>query len=148
MFVLLLKENGQRVKTNKTKQRRKYDRCEKCKHWWLYKAGNTLVQRTRHIPCPFHRNKFQLSYSCFAKKFSEHYSMSCKEYIEQQRIFMVEEMLLFTDFDLTYISNETGFSDCSHMIKSFKKHKGITPKKFRMIKRAGQTAPRVYETAT
>ncbi len=76
--------------------------------------------------------KCQLSYSCFAKKFSEHYSMSCKEYIEQQRIFMVEEMLLFTDFDLTFIAQETGFSDCSHMIKSFKAKRGTTPKQFRL----------------
>lgn len=76
--------------------------------------------------------KCQLSYSCFAKKFSEYYSMSCKEYIERQRIFMVEKMLLFTDFDLTFIAQETGFSDCSHMIKSFKARKGTTPKQFQL----------------
>ena len=31
-----------------------------------------------------------------------------------------------------YISQETGFSDCSHMIKTFRKYKNITPKQFRM----------------
>lgn len=76
--------------------------------------------------------KCRLSYSCFAKKFSQLYNMSCKNYIEVMRIFKVEEYLLFTDFDLNYISQETGFSDCSHMIKSFKKYRGFTPKQFRI----------------
>ncbi len=75
--------------------------------------------------------KCGLSYSCFAKKFREQYGMSCKQYIERMRLYKVEEFLLFTDFDLNYISQETGFSDCSHLIKSFKKYKGVTPRKFR-----------------
>lgn len=74
----------------------------------------------------------RLSYSCFAKKFQALYGMSCKEYMEMMRVYKVEELLLFTDFNLNYISQETGFSDCSHMIKSFKTHRGITPKQFRM----------------
>lgn len=72
-----------------------------------------------------------LSYSYFAKRFQELYGKSCKAYIEDMRIHKVEELLLFTDYDLTYISQITGFSDCSHMIKSFKSTKGITPKQFR-----------------
>lgn len=72
-----------------------------------------------------------LSYSCFAKKFRERYGMSCKQYIEKMRVYKAEEFLLFTDFDLNYISQETGFSDCSHFIKNFKLYRGITPKQFR-----------------
>ena len=73
-----------------------------------------------------------MSYSYFAKKFREIYGCSCKEYIEQQRLYRVEELLLYTDFDLNYIAQETGYSDCSHMIKSFRRCKGVTPKQFRM----------------
>ena len=73
-----------------------------------------------------------MSYSYFAKKFLSVYGQTCKEYIESMRLFKVEEFLIFTDFDLNYISQETGYSDCSHMIKSFKRKKGITPKQFRM----------------
>ena len=72
-----------------------------------------------------------MSYSYFAKKFPAVYGKTCKEYMEEMRLYKVEEYLLFTDFDLNYIAQETGFSDCSYMIKSFKKHRGITPKKFR-----------------
>lgn len=72
-----------------------------------------------------------MSYSYFAKKFPAIYGKTCKEYLEELRLYKVEEYLLFTNFDLNYIAQETGFADCSHMIKSFKKKHGITPKKFR-----------------
>lgn len=76
--------------------------------------------------------KCNMSYSNFAKRFQENYGMSCKEYIERMRIFKVEEFLLFTDHPLSYICQETGFSDCSHLIKSFKHYRGITPKQFKL----------------
>ncbi|MBR4554697.1 MAG: helix-turn-helix transcriptional regulator [Ruminococcus sp.] len=76
-----------------------------------------------------------MSYSGFALKFREQYGMSCKEYIERMRLFKAEEYLLFTDHDLSYISQQTGFSDQSHFIRSFKKYRGITPKQFRSEKK-------------
>jgi len=72
-----------------------------------------------------------MSYSYFAKKFPAVYGKTCKEYLEERRLYKVEEYLLYTNFDLNYIAQETGFSDCSHMIKSFKKKHAETPKKFR-----------------
>ena len=72
-----------------------------------------------------------MSYSYFAKKFPAVYGKTCKEYLEEHRLYKVEEYLLFTNFDLNYIAQETGFSDCSHMIKSFKKRHNMTPKKYR-----------------
>jgi len=72
-----------------------------------------------------------MSYSYFAKKFPTIYGKTCKEYLEERRLYKVEEYLLFTNFDLNYIAQETGFSDCSHMIKSFRKKHDKTPKKFR-----------------
>lgn len=81
--------------------------------------------------------KCNMSYSYFAKNFKEIYGQSCKEYMEFVKVSKAENLLLFTSFDLSYISQETGFSDCSHLIKVFKKHKGITPKQFR-IEKSGQ----------
>ncbi|MCR4649646.1 MAG: AraC family transcriptional regulator [Lachnospiraceae bacterium] len=74
-----------------------------------------------------------MSYSYFAKKFQSVYGKSCKEYLEEMQLYKAEELLMFTDFDLTYIANECGFSDCSHLINSFKKHKKMTPKQFRKM---------------
>ncbi len=73
-----------------------------------------------------------MSYSFFAKKFKQLYGRSCKEYIEYIRVTKIEDLLLFSDYDLAYISQQTGFSDCSHMIKTFRKYKNITPKQYRL----------------
>ena len=73
-----------------------------------------------------------LSYPWFAKKFREIYSVSCKDYIEQIRVAQVENYLLFTDMDLSRISEATGYADCSHMIKNFKRMKEITPGQYRL----------------
>lgn len=78
--------------------------------------------------------KCGMSYSYFAKCFRERYGSSCKEYIEKIRVEKAEKLLLFTAHDLSFISQELGFSDCSHLIKVFKKHKGITPRQFRLHK--------------
>lgn len=73
-----------------------------------------------------------MSYSYFAKTFRELYGQTCKEYIESVRLSKVENLLLFTNYDLTYICSETGFSDCSHLIRVFKKKYHMTPKKYRL----------------
>ena len=73
-----------------------------------------------------------MSYSYFAKKFHELYGQSYKDYIEFIKLSKVKALLLFTNFDLNYISQETVFSDCSHLIRTFRKKTGITPKQFRI----------------
>ena len=47
------------------------------------------------------------------------------------RLCKVEDMLLFTNFDLNYISQETGYADCSHLIRSFKEKYGVSPHQYR-----------------
>lgn len=73
-----------------------------------------------------------MSYSHFARIFRENYGRSCKEYIQYIRINKAQDLLLHSDFDLDYIAQETGFYDCSHFIRQYKKWCGITPKQERM----------------
>lgn len=73
-----------------------------------------------------------MSYSYFAKTFHRLYGQSCKEYIEFVRLCKVEKLLLFTSYDLNYISSETGFADCSHLIRVFKRKYHVTPKQYRL----------------
>ncbi len=73
-----------------------------------------------------------MSYSHFAKLFRENYGRSCKEYITYIRLNKAQDLLFHTDYDLNYIAQETGFFDCSHFIRTYKKWKGITPKQERM----------------
>lgn len=76
--------------------------------------------------------KMNMSYYYFAKLFHKIYGQSCSEYIEFIRLNKAKDLLRFTTFDLTYISQETGFSDCSHLIRKFKRRYGITPHQFRL----------------
>lgn len=68
-----------------------------------------------------------MSYSHFAKSFHEFYGRSCKEHLELLRVEKAEEMLKFTDLSLSSIAQELGYSDSSHFVREFKKHKGVTP---------------------
>ena len=72
-----------------------------------------------------------MSYPYFAKCFRELYGQSCKKYIEFIRMCKAEDLLISTGLDLNYISQETGFSDCSHFIKALKQKNGVTPKQYR-----------------
>lgn len=74
----------------------------------------------------------RMSYSSFAKRFLRIYGKTCKEYMEEMRFIKAKDFLIFTDFDLTYISQESGFSDCSHLIKTFRQKTGMTPRQFRI----------------
>ena len=93
----------------------------------------------RHIEEPLKVEKLAeycgLSYPWFARKFSRIYGVSCKEYIERIRIRRVEHYLRFTDCDLNYISQHTGYADCSHLVRDFRKFRNTTPGQFRQAYR-------------
>lgn len=73
-----------------------------------------------------------MSYSYFAKNFQLLYGQSCKEYIASIRIRKAKDLLIYTNLDLNYISQDTGFSDSSHFIRVFKQMEGMTPRQFRI----------------
>lgn len=75
--------------------------------------------------------KCGMCYSNFAKQFKAQFGQTCKEYIEFVRICKADTLLLYTDKTLDYISQETGFTDSSHFIRTYKKIKGETPKQRR-----------------
>lgn len=77
-------------------------------------------------------NRCGMSYSNFAKVFKQQFGRSCKEYIEYIRISKAEELVLYSDYEISYIAQETGFADTSHFIRIYKKFKGETPKQARM----------------
>ena len=76
--------------------------------------------------------KSGMSYSNFAKIFKLQFGRSCKEYIEYLRISKAEELVLYSDYDIGYIAQETGFADTSHFIRIYKKFKSETPKQARL----------------
>ena len=93
----------------------------------------------RHIEEPLKVEKLAeycgLSYPWFARKFHRIYGTSCKDYIGRIRIRRVEHYLQYTDCDLNYISRHTGYADCSHLVRDFRKFRNITPGQFRILSR-------------
>ncbi len=78
-------------------------------------------------------SRCHLSYSHFARLFRDNYGRSCKEYINYIRLNKADELLMHTNYDISYIASRTGFFDSSHFIKAYKEWKGITPKQQRFL---------------
>lgn len=74
-----------------------------------------------------------LSYPWFAKQFRDYFGISCKQCIEKLRLETVEQYLTYSDLDLKTISRKTGYTDCSHMVKDFRRMNGITPGQYRSL---------------
>ena len=74
-----------------------------------------------------------LSYPWFAKRFREFFGLSCKQFIQQLRNEAVELYLVYSDLDLACISDRTGYTDCSHMVKEFRRMTGTTPGQYRSM---------------
>ena len=90
-----------------------------------------------------------LSYPWFAKRFHELFGISCKQFIERLRVENVELYLVCSDLDLASISSRSGYTDCSHMVKEFRRLTGTTPGQFRTtMKTQGLTANSLFSGQT
>ena len=82
-----------------------------------------------------------MSYPWFAKQFHDCFGISCKQCIEQLRMETVEQFLTYSDLDLSTISQKTGYTDCSHMVKDFRRMTGMTPGQYRSLMRQQGRSP-------
>lgn len=82
-----------------------------------------------------------LSYPWFAKRFHDRFGMSCKQCIEKLRVETVERCLTYTDLDLAAISERTGYTDCSHLVKEFRRIAGMTPGQYRTLMKSQGRIP-------
>lgn len=75
--------------------------------------------------------KMNLNPKYFTKIFNQMTGKSPIQYLNYYRIEVACDMLLTTDLSITDICLNCGFNDLSYFIKTFKKEKNISPKKFR-----------------
>ncbi len=91
------------------------------------------MHSSEHLEVADLARRCHLSYSHFARLFRENYGRSCKEYIYYIRLNKADELLMHTNYDISYIATQTGFFDSSHFIRAYKGWKGITPKQQRFL---------------
>lgn len=72
-----------------------------------------------------------ISSAYLSRLFHKEVGMTVSEYIMNKRIQAAENMLKFSEYSISEISNYLCFSSESHFIHLFKKHTGETPKNYR-----------------
>lgn len=74
-----------------------------------------------------------VSSSYISKLFHSEVGITIAQYIQKKKIEAAKNLLLFTDYSITDISNYMQFSTESYFISVFRKFCGVTPKKFREV---------------
>jgi len=77
-------------------------------------------------------HEYAMSPGHLCRLFKKTMGIGLSEYINISRITAAEKLLRTTDKPITQIATECGFNDSSYFATIFKKHKGITPKKYAM----------------
>jgi AraC-like DNA-binding protein len=74
---------------------------------------------------------FNISLNYISEFFKKHTNENLQQYIINYKLALVETRLRYSDMRLNEIAFELGFTDESHLTKTFKKYKGTTPTAFR-----------------
>jgi len=74
---------------------------------------------------------FMMSPTYVSEFFKKQINMSLREYIIKAKLKLVEIRLLNSDFTLTQIADELGFTDVSHLSKIFKRYAGTSLREFK-----------------
>jgi AraC-like DNA-binding protein len=74
---------------------------------------------------------FNISLNYLSEYFKKHTHETMQRYILNYKIALAEIRLKHSDMRINEIAAELGFTDDSHLIKTFKKHRGQSPQEFR-----------------
>lgn len=72
--------------------------------------------------------KFNISTTYFSNYFKRHFDISYQEYLDKYRVSLIEKRLTIGGLKIKEIASEFGFTDASHLSKTFKRITGKTPK--------------------
>ena len=81
-------------------------------------------------------NRLYISKSHIERAFKQEYNKTPLAYCAEQKIAQVASMLVTTNYSLSQIAAQLGFSDVKYMSKSFKKFKGKSPMEYKREKLA------------
>ena len=74
------------------------------------------------------------SLSAFKRDFENYFKDTPANYIKEQKLLKTSQLLVSTDFSISEICYEVGFTDTSHFAKLFKLKYNLTPNEFRRLK--------------
>jgi AraC-like DNA-binding protein len=74
---------------------------------------------------------FNISLHYIGEYFKKHTGENLQQYIIHYKLSLVEARLRYSDMRLNEIADELGFTDESHLTKTFSKYRGITPTQYR-----------------
>ncbi|WP_109300552.1 AraC family transcriptional regulator [Aquimarina sp. AU474] len=76
-------------------------------------------------------NKFNMSQSSISTYFKRKTGESIHQYVTKYKMKLVEYRLQHTEFTIAEIAYQLGYTDESHLTKTFKKHFFMSPKQYR-----------------
>jgi AraC-like DNA-binding protein len=77
--------------------------------------------------------RLQHDYSYLSNLFSEVEGITIEQYILNQKIEKVKELLIYGDHTLADIAFQLGYSSTAHLSSQFKKLTGLTPTQFKQL---------------
>ncbi|WBU89036.1 AraC family transcriptional regulator [Cellulophaga omnivescoria] len=92
---------------------------------------NENIDKTELLKVENLADVFIMSPTYVSEYFKKQVNMSLREYIIKAKLKLVEIRLLNSDFTLTQIADELGFTDVSHLSKTFKRYAGTSIKEFK-----------------
>ncbi|GAA4236818.1 AraC family transcriptional regulator [Postechiella marina] len=109
---------------------------------------NENIDKTELLKVENLANVFMMSSTYVSEFFKKQVNMSLREYIIKAKLKLVEIRLLNSDFTLTQIADELGFTDVSHLSKTFKRYAGTSIREFKnngeyMMLKRGSCSPAI-----
>ncbi len=92
---------------------------------------NENIDKTELLKVDNLSEVFNMSPTYVSEYFKKQVHMSLRDYILKAKLKLVEIRLLNSDFTLTQIADELGFTDVSHLSKTFKRIIGQSIKEFK-----------------
>lgn len=92
---------------------------------------NENIDKTELLKVENLADVFMMSTTYVSEYFKKQVHMSLREYIIKAKLKLVEIRLLNSDYTLTEIADELGFTDVSHLSKTFKRYLGTSIREFK-----------------
>lgn len=87
------------------------------------------------------QDKIHYDYGYLSNLFSAVEGITIEQYLINQKIEKVKELLVYDELSLTEIAMQLGYSSLAHLSSQFKKVTGLTPSHFKKLKDARQRQP-------